>query len=171
VRVTLPSIEEVAIVSNAESAQTQLSSNKRHALKVVLFDIGNTLGALQNGKLVPFADTKAMLDGARALGLELGVLTNVPPDWDAATIKALLETAGLAGYFAPAALITSTDAGSVKPERAIYEYAANRVGVPPAACLFVGEDQGEIAGALATGMSAILKSRNAALTIRRESSA
>ena len=50
------------------------------------------------------------------------------------------------------------DAGVAKPGRvAIYQVAAQRVGVPIGRCLYVGENLIEVLGALAAGMKAILK--------------
>jgi HAD superfamily hydrolase (TIGR01509 family) len=53
--------------------------------------------------------------------------------------------------------ISDHDAGVAKSHVAIYQTAAQRVGVPIGRCLYVGENLAEVLGALAAGMKAILK--------------
>jgi beta-phosphoglucomutase-like phosphatase (HAD superfamily) len=57
----------------------------------------------------------------------------------------------------PQGFISDHDAGVAKPHVAIYQTAAQRVGVPIGRCLYVGENLAEVLGALAAGMKAILK--------------
>jgi epoxide hydrolase-like predicted phosphatase len=54
------------------------------------------------------------------------------------------------------ATVISGDVGLHKPEPAIYELGAERIGVPPTACLFVDDLRENVAGAEAIGMTALL---------------
>ena len=58
----------------------------------------------------------------------------------------------------------SGDVGLHKPQPEIYELGAERIGVPPAACVFVDDLRENVAGAEAVGMTAILH-RDPATTI------
>jgi putative hydrolase of the HAD superfamily len=60
---------------------------------------------------------------------------------------------GLAGAFD--AVVVSAEAGVAKPEPAAYRLAAERLGLPPAACLFVDDHEPNVAGAAAVGMRAL----------------
>ena len=54
------------------------------------------------------------------------------------------------------AIICSAEVGMAKPEPGIYRLAADRVGLPPDACLFVDDYERNIEGAEAAGMRALL---------------
>lgn len=54
------------------------------------------------------------------------------------------------------AVIISGDLGIAKPNTAIYEYAAQQLGVPTEACVFLDDREGHCEGARAAGMQAIL---------------
>jgi FMN phosphatase YigB (HAD superfamily) len=131
-----------------------------HALKAVFFDIGNTLGSLNAaGRLVPFApgslELLSVMKGV--LGLQIGIITNLPPSLSQDDIERLLDDAGLLRFIDTGALITNKDAGVDKPDPAIYRLAAGRIGVPVDQCLYIGEDAAEVAGARSALMAAILK--------------
>lgn len=49
-------------------------------------------------------------------------------------------------------LVGSGDLGIAKPEAAIYLHAAEKLGVPPPACVFIDDVQRHVDGALAVGM-------------------
>ena len=53
-------------------------------------------------------------------------------------------------------VLTSFEAGAVKPQPEIYELGAERIGIEPAACVFVDDLRENVAGAEAGGMTAIL---------------
>lgn len=128
-------------------------------LNAILFDIGGTLGEVEPTSLTLhiFPDTISILSGARALGLKLGVITNVPRDVDKDRIRAMLAEARISHLFDDDGLITSTDAGALKPRTEIFLFAANALHLPVERCVYVGEDPGEVAGAIAAGMHGILK--------------
>ena len=92
-----------------------------------------------------------MLDGvraARAAGVRTGLLSN---SWGAATAydPALLEE-----LFD--AWVISSEVGLRKPDPAIYELAAERLGLPPAACVYVDDLPGNLKPARALGMATVL---------------
>jgi putative hydrolase of the HAD superfamily len=102
----------------------------------------------------------AMLDGVRAArraGARTGLLSN---SWGAATAydPRLLEE-----LFD--AWVISSEVGLRKPEPAIYELAAERLGLPPAACVFVDDLPGNLKPARALGMATVLHRGDAAATL------
>jgi putative hydrolase of the HAD superfamily len=102
----------------------------------------------------------AMLDGVRAArraGARTGLLSN---SWGAATAydPELLEE-----LFD--AWVISSEVGLRKPDPAIYELAAERLGLPPAACVFVDDLPGNLKPARALGMATVLHRGDAAATL------
>ncbi|MGW2227809.1 HAD-IA family hydrolase [Streptomyces formicae] len=93
-----------------------------------------------------------MLRQARAAGLPVLLVTNATP-W-------LADDLALLGLTGPDGLvddvISSADLGIVKPDRRIYEVAAERAGVAPARCLFVDDRQENVDAAVALGMTGLL---------------
>jgi hypothetical protein len=100
------------------------------------------------------------------LDVKLGVITNLPDDVTDEQGKTMVVDAVLSedpirktintiGKYIPREfVITNHEAKANKPARAIYEYAATKLGLRTAQCLFVGENQGEVLGALIAGMHA-----------------
>jgi epoxide hydrolase-like predicted phosphatase len=102
----------------------------------------------------------AMLDGVRAArraGVRTGLLSN---SWGAATTydPELLEE-----LFD--AWVISSEVGLRKPDPAIYELAADRLGLPPAACVFVDDLPGNLKPARALGMATVLHRGDAEATL------
>jgi FMN phosphatase YigB (HAD superfamily) len=126
----------------------------------MFFDIGGTLGKVEPTSLTLhiFQDTISILSGARALGLKLGVITNVPRDVHKDRVRAMLADARISHLLDDDGLITSTDAGALKPRSEIFLFAANTLRLPVERCVYVGENPAEVAGAVAAGMHGILKS-------------
>jgi FMN phosphatase YigB (HAD superfamily) len=125
----------------------------------VFFDIGGTLGERDQatGRLIPFPSSPIMLTAVRNIGLRVGVITTLGPMSNNQG-KALLQQAGLSGFLDPQGFVSEHDVGEVgKPNPAIYQFAAQQVGVPIEQCLYVGENLVEVIGAMAAGMQAILK--------------
>jgi 2-haloalkanoic acid dehalogenase type II len=93
-------------------------------------------------------DTLAEL---RRRGLRLGVVSNIDED----QLSHLGSLAGLDRYFDW--LLSSEQAGSCKPDPAIFAEAARRAGCEPAEALFVGDSlPQDIAGANRAGMRSVL---------------
>jgi putative hydrolase of the HAD superfamily len=102
----------------------------------------------------------AMLDGvraARADGIRTGLLSNSWGDalaYDDALLEELFD-----------AWVISSEVGLRKPDPAIYELAAERLGLPPAACVFVDDLPGNLKPARALGMATVLHRGDAAATL------
>jgi HAD superfamily hydrolase (TIGR01549 family) len=132
------------------------------ALGAVFFDIGATLGVVENKlgmlRLKIYPTTLELLRvTCGTLGLRGGIISNIPEELTTEVIKKMLDAAGILGFLDRDAIITSRDAGVSKPDRKIFVYAADRVGLPASRCLYIGEDPHEVAGAQAAGMSGLIK--------------
>jgi putative hydrolase of the HAD superfamily len=102
----------------------------------------------------------AMLDGVRAVrrtGVRTGLLSN---SWGAATTYDLELLEELFD-----AWVISSEVGMRKPDPAIYELAAERLGLPPAACVFVDDLPGNLKPARALGMATVLHRGDAHATL------
>jgi putative hydrolase of the HAD superfamily len=114
--------------------------------------IGRLFGAME-------ADT-AMLEGVRAArraGVRTGLLSNSWGDalaYDDALLEELFD-----------AWVISGEVGLRKPDPAIYELAAERLGLPPAACVFVDDLPGNLKPARALGMATVLHRGDAEATL------
>ncbi|MEU8257295.1 HAD-IA family hydrolase [Micromonospora inaquosa] len=96
--------------------------------------------------------TLDVLDALRGEGHPLALISNATSD----TAEAWSQSP-LAQRFDVA--VFSCDVGLAKPDPAIYHLAAERLGVGPGECVFVGDGaDGELAGAAAVGMT-VLRTR------------
>jgi len=101
----------------------------------------------------------AMIDGvraARAAGVRTGLLSNSWGD-DRYPRKQLEELFD--------AWVISGEVGIRKPDPAIYELAAERLGLPPDACVFVDDLPGNLKPARAIGMATVVHRGDAAATL------
>jgi putative hydrolase of the HAD superfamily len=99
---------------------------------------------------VPREDAVATLKELHARGYLTGLLTNCSSE-----VPELVAESPLAGLFDVE--IYSCSVGLRKPERAIYELAANGLRVEPRLCLYIGDGgDDELSGARAFGMTAVL---------------
>ena len=99
------------------------------------------------------ADAAALLDGVRARGLRVGLVSNAIdlPE----LMHADLAMLGLADRIDAA--VFSSELGVRKPHPAIYLYVLERLGVAPERALFVGDRvSADVAGASALGMRTCL---------------
>jgi putative hydrolase of the HAD superfamily len=114
--------------------------------------IGRLFGAME--------PEEAMLDGVRAVrrtGVRTGLLSNSWGDalaYDDALLDELFD-----------AWVISSQVGLRKPDPAIYELAAERLGLPPGACVFVDDLPGNLRPARALGMATVLHRGDAAATL------
>ena len=116
-------------------------------------DFGEMLGVRPEGLIERLfgglSPERAMIEAvtaARAGGVRTGLITN---SWGMGVYdRAPLEIFD--------ATVISGDVGLHKPEPAIYELGAERIGLPPSACIFVDDLRENVAGAEAVGMTAIL---------------
>ncbi|MGW1070798.1 HAD-IA family hydrolase [Streptomyces aureus] len=87
---------------------------------------------------------------ARRLGLRTALVSNCTSD-----VREMVAASAFAGRFDE--LLLSAETGVMKPDPELFRIASDRLGVPPGACLFVGDGtDGELAGAVAAGMNAVL---------------
>ena len=99
---------------------------------------------------VPRDGAVPTLEQLRGRGLRTGLITNcsseTPALWDASPLAPLVD-----------ACVFSCREGARKPERRLYETAAQRLGVRPEACIYVGDgNDDELAGAARVGMRPVL---------------
>ena len=102
-----------------------------------------------------------MIEGVRAArraGVRTGLLSNSWGDdrYDRAQLAELFD-----------AWVISGEVGLRKPDPAIYALAAERLELPPEACVFVDDLPGNLKPAAAIGMATILHGGDAEATLRR----
>ncbi|MFI6240223.1 HAD family hydrolase [Micromonospora sp. NPDC050795] len=90
-----------------------------------------------------------MLDVLRDGGHPLALISNATSEtaeaWPQSSLARRLDVA-----------VFSCEVGLAKPDPAIYRIAAERLGVAPSECVFVGDGaDGELAGAAAVGMTVL----------------
>jgi epoxide hydrolase-like predicted phosphatase len=85
---------------------------------------------------------------ARAAGVRTGLISN---SWGHGT---LYDRSAFPELFD--AVVISGEVGLHKPEPEIYRLGAEKIGLPPAECVFVDDLKENVAGAEAVGMTAIL---------------
>ena len=100
--------------------------------------------------LTPQPSTLEALDGLRAAGYRLGLLTNcssaVEPTWADSPLAARFD-----------ATVFSSEVGFLKPHPETYRIACERVGLAPEQCLYVGDGgDNELTGAAAAGLHPVL---------------
>ena len=138
-------------------------------IRALLLDLGGTLVRESDRTLFPHVRpalrTIAGFETADGSPLEWCLASNfpaqvpVPPAQAAAAVRqvvGILERADLADLFQPAdrRVMISAVVGVAKPNRAFFEGALTRLGLPPtlATCLFISEDADHVARAAALGM-------------------
>ncbi|RDI95528.1 HAD family hydrolase [Meiothermus sp. QL-1] len=95
-----------------------------------------------------YPEVDALLKALR--GYRLGLVTNGVPDLQ----REKLEGALLEQYFEVVAVSGELDMG--KPERGIFEWACQGLGVEPAECVMVGDNpERDVAGAIQAGMRSV----------------
>lgn len=106
-----------------------------------------------------YDDTLPTLDALLAHGARLGVVSNTPWGSPAGPWRAEIARHGIAArceHFGFCA-----DVGVRKPAAAPFLAALDRLGVPPEACVFVGDRPSwDVDGALSVGMRAVLIDRD-----------
>jgi len=99
--------------------------------------------------LVPVEGAVEALDGLRAAGQRLGLISNCSSE-----VGELWEDSPFAGRFDT--VVLSADVGLKKPDPRIFRLTLDRLGVEPAGAVFVGDGESdELPGAQAVGMRAI----------------
>ena len=120
-----------------------------------------TISRIRRAMALPVADRMKPLPGAielladiRAHGLRTIIASNTY--WrDADSYWDDFRLLGMASYID--AIVTSVDAGHLKPHPAVFEMAMRVAGSPPERCVFIGNrEENDIEPALALGMHTIL---------------
>lgn len=100
----------------------------------------------------PHPDVYATLTALRQRGYFVGIITNGTPR----TQCAKMDHSGLRPYVD--LVVLAGEEGIQKPDSRVFRMAAARLGVPPTACLFVGDHpQNDVEGAIAAGFTAVRK--------------
>lgn len=103
--------------------------------------------------LMVFNDTIPALTELKKRGLVTGLISNIEKNMNQA-----IEKMGIASKLD--VIVTSTDAGTAKPQPEIFHFAMNKVKVLPMESIYVGDQyQVDMAGAKAAGMKGILLDR------------
>jgi FMN phosphatase YigB (HAD superfamily) len=110
-------------------------------------------GAFQR-RVRAFADVDVTLAALTAAGTSVGVLTDVPYGMPRRLVLRDLSAAGL-DALAPWTL-TSVEVGVRKPDAVGFEALARRLRCPARAIVFVGNEEKDVIGAKAAGMTAAL---------------
>jgi HAD superfamily hydrolase (TIGR01509 family) len=98
----------------------------------------------------PPADARTSLDALAARGFALGVVSN-----SNGSVRSLLDAADLAGPLG--CVVDSGVVGVEKPDPRIFAIAAERLAVPPSACVYVGDFHSlDVLGARGAGMHGVL---------------
>lgn len=100
----------------------------------------------------PYADARPVLRCLRQAGIRTALVSNVGID-----IRGVLDRYGISDYLDTTVL--SCQAGTVKPEPAIFQHAMQALGVRPEECLMVGDSYLADAGAAAIGIRTLLLPR------------
>jgi 2-haloacid dehalogenase len=97
--------------------------------------------------LSPFPEAKATLERLGDLGYTVTVLSNGNPEM----LRRLADNAGLTPHLDD--VISADEVGTFKPDPAVYENAADRLGIPIDACRLVSGNAWDVAGAGNAGMA------------------
>ena len=169
----MPEFPRLATLSTRD-LRRELTASALAALSVadsaLLEALLDAYEAAYEGALFLYSDTLPALEEL-APHFQLGIITNGPGPMQ----REKLEKFGLTRYFDP--IVIDTEVGASKPDPAIFREAEKRVGLPPEALLFVGNDlRADVEGARGAGWrniwikrdaSAIQQSMGSAATIAR----
>lgn len=134
--------------SNVKKDLTQDQIEERYNVKFD-FRLRKVWDELIGDYSMAFDDTAETLEYLKGKYL-LGVVTN----GSVATQNRKVEKAGITEYFD--LILTSQEAGVLKPDPRIFMMAAERLGVAPGECVYVGDIfSNDIRGALNAGMDAV----------------
>ena len=101
-------------------------------------------------------EAPALLEALRSRGLRLGMISNV---LSRRLVPACLSEYGIAHYFEH--VLTSADFGWRKPNRRIFDEAVRLMGVPAAACAYVGDTLSrDVVGARRAGYGLAIQIRS-----------
>jgi putative hydrolase of the HAD superfamily len=128
-----------------------------HAVEIgpsTVMQIRRAMAIPIDGAFQPLPGAIELLKTIKDLGLGCVIASNTY--WrDAQSYQDDFEALGMAEYID--AVVTSVDAGHLKPHPAVFEMAMRRAGVTPGRCVVIGNrEENDIEPALALGMRAVL---------------
>jgi putative hydrolase of the HAD superfamily len=109
-------------------------------------------------RLQPYPESAEVLTMLRSRQVRIGALTDVPYGMPRAYVERDLANASLDSLLD--VLITSVDVNRRKPDPTGFRELARRLGTEPRELWFVGNEEKDITGALAAGVTAILLDRD-----------
>ncbi len=109
---------------------------------------------LRSGEIEPLDGARELIAAAREAGWAVGLASQSIAEW----VHATLEGCGLAGAFDVAT--SGDDTERAKPEPDIFLLAAERLGVPPPACVAIEDSPAGVSSASSAGMF-VVQSRQA----------
>jgi FMN phosphatase YigB (HAD superfamily) len=99
----------------------------------------------------PFPEVAGALDLAESLGLRLAVVTD---NWGTSeALRRLYDQVGLASFFE--VIVVSEELGCRKPDRRMFDSAAQRLGLPRSRCLVVDDAPPIVSAAIALGYQGV----------------
>ncbi len=102
---------------------------------------------------VPYPEVIEVVEKLRTKGIKTAIVTNIPEDRVYAQ-KKKIEVLNLAPLFDE--IIISGEVGIHKPNRAIFDYATEKLGVSNEDCIFVGDDaDADVVGGLNAEMEVV----------------
>lgn len=104
--------------------------------------------------VTPYPETIDTLRRLNALGVAVGVLTDVPYGMDRARVEADLSATGIDGFVS--IVLTSVEVGYRKPAPVGFARLATELDVPIGDLIYVGNEPKDIAGANAAGARSVL---------------
>jgi putative hydrolase of the HAD superfamily len=108
-------------------------------------------------RMQPYPEAAEVLSTLRSRDLRVGVLTDVPYGMPLSFVERDLTGAKLASLVD--VLLTSVEVGRRKPDPAAFQALARKLDVAPHELWYVGNEEKDIAGALAAGATAVLVDR------------
>jgi phosphoglycolate phosphatase len=102
-----------------------------------------------NVKTRPYDGVAALLDALTARGLKLAILSNKPHAFARRCVREFLPNWSFAAVFG------QRDGVPLKPDPAGALAIAHALGIPPAACLYLGDTAVDIKTAIAAGMTPV----------------
>ena len=102
---------------------------------------------------VPFSEQINVIKRLNEMGVKNAIVTNIPTA-RLESQKKKIEVLGISSLFD--AIVISAELGIQKPDRRIYDYTTNLLGVKNEECVFVGDDpDSDIIGAIGADMDAV----------------
>ena len=123
------------------------------SIKVVFFDLGDTLVTGKTGRKKWIPGAVGVLEGLRNKGVRVGIVSNTA-DFTREQLLEILPEDFSFDLFEAELVVLSSEVNVTKPDPAIFRKAIERTGAVPGEALFVGENLVETLAAQGIGMRA-----------------